>query len=122
MSKVLVVDDSKTIRAIAGMYLKKFNVDTLFAEDGFDALSLIIKEKPSLIFVDIVMPKIDGYQLCTMIKSNQGCKEIPVIILSSRDTVFDKAKGKISGCDGYLVKPFTQDEIIELTKKYVQLN
>ena len=120
MQKVLIVDDSKTIRVIAQMFLKKIDAEVLQAVDGFEALSIIQKEKPVLIFVDIIMPKIDGYKLCSMIKSHPECKNIPVIVLSSKNSAFDKAKGKLSGCDGYLVKPFTEEDFTAIASRYLQ--
>lgn len=111
--KVMVVDDSKTIRLSAQKLLEKEGCKVVTAVDGFEALSKIVETKPSVIFVDIMMPRLDGYQTCALIKHNQIFKSTPVIMLSSKDGIFDKAKGRIVGADEYLTKPFSKDEIIK---------
>ena len=118
--KILIVDDSKTVHAVTKVYLEGMPVECIKADDGFSALPLVIREQPGLIFLDVIMPKLNGYNLCSMIKNNPQCSHIPVIMLSSRDSVFDKAKGKISGCDGYLTKPIVQSELVDLANKYMK--
>ena len=103
--KVMVIDDSKTIRRTAETLLKKVGCEVITATDGFDALAKIADTKPDIIFVDIMMPRLDGYQTCALIKNNSAFKETPVIMLSSKDGLFDKAKGRIVGSDQYLTKP-----------------
>lgn len=110
--KVMVVDDSKTIRRTAETLLKKAGCDVITAIDGFDALAKIVDGKPDIIFVDIMMPRLDGYQACALIKNNAYYKSTPVIMLSSKDGLFDKAKGKIVGSDQYLTKPFSKEELL----------
>ncbi len=116
--KVLVIDDSKTIRRTAETLLKKAGCNVLTATDGFEALSKVVDFKPDVIFVDIMMPRLDGYQTCTIIKNNQTFKSTPVIMLSSKDGLFDKARGSIVGSDEYLTKPFTRDELLGVVNKY----
>ncbi|MCF7981801.1 MAG: twitching motility response regulator PilG [Pseudomonadales bacterium] len=110
--KVMVVDDSKTIRRTAETLLKKAGCDVITAIDGFDALAKIVDGKPDIIFVDIMMPRLDGYQACALIKNNAYYKSTPVIMLSSKDGLFDKAKGRIVGSDQYLTKPFSKEELL----------
>ncbi|MGB1270537.1 MAG: twitching motility response regulator PilG [Endozoicomonas sp.] len=110
--KVMIIDDSKTIRRTAETLLKKAGCDVVTATDGFDALAKIAESEPDIIFVDIMMPRLDGYQTCALIKNNSVFKEIPVIMLSSKDGLFDRAKGRIAGSDYYLTKPFSRDELI----------
>lgn len=117
--KVMVVDDSKTIRRTAETLLKKEGFEVITATDGFDALSKIADSKPAIIFVDIMMPRLDGYQTCALIKNNSEFKSTPVIMLSSKDGLFDKAKGRIVGSDQYLTKPFSRDELIGAIEKFV---
>lgn len=117
--KVMVIDDSKTIRRTAETLLKKEGFDVITATDGFDALSKIADSKPAIIFVDIMMPRLDGYQTCALIKNNQEFKSTPVVMLSSKDGLFDKAKGRIVGSDQYLTKPFSRDELLGAIKKLV---
>jgi len=116
---VMVVDDSKTIRKTADTLLKKAGCQVITAEDGFDALSKIVDYKPDIIFVDIMMPRLDGYQACALIKNNQEFKSTPVIMLSSKDGLFDKAKGRIVGSDQYLTKPFSKEELLGAIKEHV---
>ena len=110
--KVMVVDDSKTIRRTAETLLKKAGCSVSTAVDGFDALSEIVDQKPDIIFVDIMMPRLDGYQTCALIKRHQLFRKTPVILLSSKDGLFDRARGRIVGSEQYLTKPFTRDELL----------
>jgi len=110
--KILVVDDSKTIRRTAETLLTKEGCQVFTAIDGFDALSKIADHQPDLIFVDIMMPRLDGYQTCSLIKHNKVFKQTPVIMLSSKDGLFDRARGRIVGSEQYLTKPFTKDELL----------
>ncbi len=110
--KILVIDDSKTIRRTAETLLSKEGCTVFTAVDGFDALSKIADHKPDLIFVDIMMPRLDGYQTCSLIKHNRNFKDTPVIMLSSKDGLFDRARGRIVGSEQYLTKPFTRDELL----------
>jgi twitching motility two-component system response regulator PilG len=110
--KILVVDDSKTIRRTAETLLSKEGCQVFTAIDGFDALSKIADHQPDLIFVDIMMPRLDGYQTCSLIKHNKVFRDTPVIMLSSKDGLFDRARGRIVGSEQYLTKPFTKDELL----------
>ena len=110
--RILVVDDSKTIRQTAETLLTKEGCQVFTAIDGFDALSKIADHQPDLIFVDIMMPRLDGYQTCSLIKHNKIYKKTPVIMLSSKDGLFDRARGRIVGSEQYLTKPFTKDELL----------
>ncbi|MGI9248166.1 MAG: twitching motility response regulator PilG [Woeseiaceae bacterium] len=110
--KILVVDDSKTIRRTAETLLSKEGCQVFTAIDGFDALSKIADHQPDLIFVDIMMPRLDGYETCSLIKHNKIFKKTPVIMLSSKDGLFDRARGRIVGSEQYLTKPFTKDELL----------
>ncbi len=117
--KVMVIDDSKTIRRTAETLLKKSGCEVVTATDGFEALSKILEHRPNIIFVDIMMPRLDGYQTCALIKNNKMFKEIPVIMLSSKDGLFDRARGRIVGSEQYLTKPFTKDELLGAITHYV---
>ena len=110
--KILVVDDSKTIRRTAETLLSKEGCQVFTAIDGFDALSKIADHQPDLIFVDIMMPRLDGYETCSLIKHNKMFRQTPVIMLSSKDGLFDRARGRIVGSEQYLTKPFTKDELL----------
>ena len=110
--KVMVIDDSKTIRKSAQSLLIKEGCEVITANDGFEALAKIAEHRPDLIFIDIMMPRLDGYQTCALIKNNRLFKNIPVIMLSSKDSIFDKARGKIVGSEKYLTKPFTKDDLL----------
>ncbi|HET7921125.1 MAG TPA: response regulator [Gammaproteobacteria bacterium] len=110
--KVLVIDDSKTIRRTAETLLTKEGCEVVTAVDGFEALSKIADHKPDIIFVDIMMPRLDGYQTCALIKHNNNFRQTPVIMLSSKDGLFDRARGRIVGSEQYLTKPFTKDELV----------
>lgn len=115
----MVIDDSNTIRRTAEALLKKAGYEVLTAADGFEAMSLITDHKPDIIFVDIMMPRLDGYQTCSLIKNNSQFKHIPVIMLSSKDGLFDRARGRIAGSQEHVNKPFTQEELIEVISKFV---
>ena len=110
--RVLVIDDSKTIRRSAENLLSKEGCDVITATDGFDALAKIADSRPEIIFVDIRMPRLDGYQTCAFIKNNSEFKATPVVMLSSKDGLFDKAKGRIVGSDRYITKPFSKEELL----------
>ncbi len=110
--KILVIDDSKTIRRTAETLLSKEGCQVFTAIDGFDALSKIADHQPDLIFVDIMMPRLDGYETCSLIKHNKTFRKTPVIMLSSKDGLFDRARGRIVGSEQYLTKPFTKDELL----------
>ena len=117
-TKVMIIDDSKTIRKSAETLLSKEGCEVLTAEDGFEALALIAVNKPDIIFVDIMMPKLDGYQTCTLIKNNRQFKDTPVIMLTSKDSIFDKARGRIVGSEEYLTKPFTRDDLVQAVSRH----
>jgi len=119
--KVMVIDDSKTIRRTAESLLKKAGCEVVTADDGFEALAKITDSHPDLIFVDIMMPRLDGYQTCALIKGNQLFKGTPVIMLSSKDGLFDKAKGRIVGSEQYLTKPFTKDELLGAIRDHAEM-
>jgi twitching motility two-component system response regulator PilG len=116
--KVLVIDDSNTIRRSAEMFLRQAGYQVILAEDGFDALAKISDHQPQVIFVDIMMPRLDGYQTCALIKQNPTFKSTPVIMLSSKDGVFDRARGRLAGSDCYLTKPFTKEGLIQTVNDY----
>ena len=111
--RVMVIDDSKTIRRTAETLLKREGAEVVTATDGFEALAKIADQRPQIIFVDIMMPRLDGYQTCALIKNNQVFKHTPVIMLSSKDGLFDKARGRMVGSDQYLTKPFTKDSLLQ---------
>jgi twitching motility two-component system response regulator PilG len=110
--KVLVIDDSNTIRRSAEIFLKQGGHEVLLAEDGFDALAKVNDFQPHLIFCDILMPRLDGYQTCAIIKRNPKFASVPIVMLSSKDGVFDKARGRMVGAQDYLTKPFTKDQLL----------
>ena len=111
--KVMVIDDSNTIRKSAEIFLLQAGCQVLLAEDGFDALAKIADHQPDLVFCDIMMPRLDGYQTCSLIKKNARFSATPVIMLSSRDGLFDRARGRMVGSDEYLTKPFTRDGLLK---------
>jgi twitching motility two-component system response regulator PilG len=117
--KVMVIDDSKTIRRTAETLLKKAGCEVVTATDGFEALAKITDQNPDVIFVDIMMPRLDGYQTCALIKKNNNYKNTPVILLTSKDGLFDRARGRIVGSDRYLTKPFTKDELLSAIKEHL---
>jgi len=110
--KVMVIDDSKTIRRSAETLLKRAGCEVVTATDGFEALAKITEHKPDIIFVDIMMPRLDGYQTCALIKNNKNFRSTPVIMLSSKDSIFDRARGRIVGSEEYLTKPFSREDLI----------
>jgi twitching motility two-component system response regulator PilG len=116
--KVLVVDDSNTIRRSAEIFLKQGGHEVLLADDGFDALAKINDYQPDLVFCDILMPRLDGYQTCAIIKRNARFAGIPVVMLSSKDGVFDKARGRMVGSQDYLTKPFTKDQLLQAVQQF----
>ncbi len=117
--RVLLVDDSQTIRRAVETVLQKANCDVVTANDGFEALAVVADWQPELILIDIMMPRVNGYEFCSVVKHNRRFKQIPVILISSREGFFDKAKGRVVGCDGYLTKPFSQTELIKLIQSHV---
>ena len=117
--KVMIIDDSKTIRKSAETLLKKAGCEVVTAVDGFEALAKITVHKPDIIFVDIMMPRLDGYQTCALIKNNQNFKATPVIMLSSKDSIFDRARGRIVGSEKYLTKPFSREDLISAITTHV---
>lgn len=117
--KVMVIDDSKTIRRTAETLLGQKGCEVLTAVDGFEALAKIADHHPQVIFVDVMMPRLDGYQTCALIKNNPNFKNTPVVMLTSKDGLFDRARGRIVGSDRYLTKPFTRDEIIAAVEAYI---
>lgn len=118
-TKVMVIDDSNTIRRSAEIFLAQAGYQVLLAEDGFDALSKIADHHPDLIFVDIMMPRLDGYQTCALIKKNPKFAATPVIMLSSKDGLFDRARGRMVGSDEYLTKPFTKDSLLKAVSAHL---
>jgi twitching motility two-component system response regulator PilG len=116
--KVMIIDDSKTIRKSAETLLVKEGCEVLTAVDGFEALAIIAVNKPDIIFVDIMMPRLDGYQTCTLIKNNRQFRDTPVIMLTSKDSIFDKARGRIVGSEEYLTKPFTRDDLLQAVHRH----
>lgn len=117
-ARVMVIDDSNTIRRSAEIFLLKAGCEVILAEDGFDALAKITDHQPEVIFVDIMMPRLDGYQTCALIKKNPRLREIPVIMLSSKDGLFDRARGRLVGSDEYLTKPFSKDTLLEAVRRH----
>ena len=117
--KVLVIDDSNTIRRSAELFLKQAGYEVILAEDGFDALSKIADHQPRVIFVDIMMPRLDGYQTCALIKKSGKHKATPVIMLSSKDSLFDRARGRMVGSDEYLTKPFTKESLLKAVEVHL---
>ncbi len=117
--KVMVVDDSSTVRKTAELILKKENYEVVSVADGFSALSMIESIKPNLVFMDVMMPNLDGYDTCQIIKgSTSECSKIPVVMLTSKDGAFDKARGQLAGCDDFITKPFSRDDIIGVIDRY----
>ena len=116
--KVMVIDDSNTIRRSAEIFLSQSKCEIILAADGFDAMAKIIDSHPDVIFVDIMMPRLDGYQTCSLIKRNSHFQHTPVIMLSSKDGLFDRARGRMVGSDEYLTKPFTKESLLNVVKKY----
>ena len=117
--KVMVIDDSKTIRRSAETLLKKAGCNVITAIDGFEALSRVADHRPDIIFIDIMMPRLDGYQTTALIKRNNDLKTTPVIMLSSKDGLFDRARGRVVGSEEYLTKPFTKEDLLGAIKRHV---
>jgi len=118
ITRVLVIDDSNTIRRSAEIFLKQGGCEVVLAEDGFDALAKVSDHRPDLIFCDILMPRLDGYQTCAIIKRNPQYAGVPVIMLSSKDGLFDKARGRMVGSEDYLTKPFTKDQLLQVVQQH----
>lgn len=116
--KILVIDDSNTIRRSAEIFLKQGGHQVVLAEDGFDALAKVNDYLPNIIFCDILMPRLDGYQTCAIIKRNTRFSGVPIVMLSSKDGVFDKARGRMVGAQEYLTKPFTKDQLLEAVQQF----
>jgi twitching motility two-component system response regulator PilG len=118
VTKVLVIDDSNTIRRSAEIFLRQGGHEVVLAEDGFDALAKVSDHDPQLIFCDILMPRLDGYQTCAIIKRNPRFAHVPVIMLSSKDGLFDKARGRMVGSEEYLTKPFTKEQLLQAVRQF----
>lgn len=112
--KVLLIDDSNTIRRSGEIFLKQAGCEVILAEDGFDGLSKVVEHNPDMIFIDVMMPRLDGYQACVLIKNHPKFKQTPVVMLTSKDTLFDRARGKLVGSNQYLVKPFNKKSIVDV--------
>jgi twitching motility two-component system response regulator PilG len=117
--KVMIVDDSNTIRRSAELFLKQVGYTVILVENGFEALTSVFDTRPDIIFVDIMMPRLDGYQTCQLIKKNDDFKDVPIVMLSSKDGLFDKARGRIVGSNEYLTKPFSKEGLLESVRKHV---
>jgi twitching motility two-component system response regulator PilG len=117
---VLLIDDSNTIRRSGEIFLSQAGAKVVLAEDGFDGLSKVVDHKPDIIFVDVMMPRLDGYQTCALIKNHRDFKDVPVVMLTSKDTLFDRARGKLVGSDQYLTKPFSKKSLIEAVIAHTQ--
>ncbi len=117
---VLLIDDSNTIRRSGEIFLTQAGAKVVLAEDGFDGLSKVVDHKPDIIFVDVMMPRLDGYQTCALIKNHRDFKDVPVVMLTSKDTLFDRARGKLVGSDQYLTKPFSKKSLIEAVIAHTQ--
>jgi len=118
--RVMVIDDSNTIRRSAEIFLMQAGCQVILADNGFDALAKIADHQPDLIFVDIMMPRLDGYQTCALIKKSSKHRETPVIMLSSKDSLFDRARGRMVGSDEYLTKPFTKDTLLKCVAEHAR--
>jgi twitching motility two-component system response regulator PilG len=116
--KILVIDDSNTVRQSAEMFLRQGGYEVFLAEDGFDALSKVSDHQPDMIFCDILMPRLDGYQTCAIIRRNPSYENIPIVMLSSKDGVFDKARGRMVGAQQYLTKPFAKDALLQSVRHF----
>lgn len=120
--KVMVVDDSRTIRRTAETLLEREGFTVITADDGFEALSRMVESEPDIVFLDIMMPRLDGYQTCSVIKSNGRFRGTPVIMLSSKDGIFDKARGKLAGSEQFITKPFTREDLLEAIQQHVHVS
>jgi twitching motility two-component system response regulator PilG len=118
--KVMVIDDSNTIRRSAEIFLTQAGCSVILAEDGFDALSKVADHEPDLVFCDVLMPRLDGYQACALIKKSPRLHATPVVMLSSKDGLFDRARGRMVGCEEYLTKPFTKDSLLKCVAQYAR--
>ena len=118
-TKVMIIDDSNTIRKTAETILRKEGYEVFTATDGFEAMSVIADTRPDIIFIDIMMPRLDGYQTCKLIKNNRHFRNTPIIMLSSKDSLFDRARGRVAGSDQHINKPFTKAELLEAINRYV---
>ena len=116
--KVMVIDDSNTIRRSAEIFLKQAGCAVILAEDGFDALSKIVEQSPDIIFCDIMMPRLDGYQTCSLLRRNSSYRELPFVMLSSKDGLFDRARGAMAGSTDYLTKPFTRETLLRAVETH----
>ncbi|MDP1996368.1 MAG: response regulator [Gallionella sp.] len=111
--KVVLIDDSNTIRRSGEIFLSQAGCQVVLAEDGFDGLSKVVDHQPDVVFIDVMMPRLDGYQTCALIKNHPHFKNTPVVMLTSKDTLFDRARAKLAGSDQYLIKPFTKNSLVE---------
>jgi twitching motility two-component system response regulator PilG len=118
--KVMVVDDSNTIRRTAEIFLKQAGCEVVLADDGFDALSKLSDNAPAIVFCDVLMPRLDGYQICALIKRSPRFQDTPVVMLSSKDGLFDRARGRLAGSDEYLTKPFTKDTLLKCVAEHAR--
>jgi twitching motility two-component system response regulator PilG len=118
--KVLVIDDSNTIRRSAEAFLKQAQCEVILAEDGFDALAKVAQHRPDVIFCDVMMPRLDGYQTCALLKNSPQFGAIPVVMLSSKDSLFDRARGNIVGSSEYLTKPFSRESLLQAVRENLQ--
>ena len=119
-TRVLVIDDSKTIRRSAETLLVREGFDVITANDGYEALAKVVESEPHIIFIDIMMPRLDGYQTCALIKSNSFYSDIPIVLLSSKDSIFDKARGRIVGSQSYLTKPFSREDLLDVIAEHLK--
>jgi len=117
---VMVIDDSKTIRRTAEILLSEQGCKVLLANDGFESLAIIANDRPDMIFVDIMMPRLDGYQTCALIKGHSEYRDIPVVMLSSKDSIFDMARGRLAGSESYITKPFTRNDLMTAIQEHVK--
>lgn len=116
--KVVLIDDSNTIRRSGEIFLSQAGCRVFLAEDGFDGLSKVVDQQPDVIFIDVLMPRLDGYQTCSLIKNHARFENIPVVMLTSKDTLFDRARARLAGADQYLIKPFTRKSLVETIVAY----
>jgi twitching motility two-component system response regulator PilG len=120
--RVVLIDDSNTIRRSGQIFLSQAGINVVLAEDGFDGIAKVVESKPDVIFVDVMMPHLDGYQTCALIKNHPEFKQTPVIMLTSKDTLFDRARSKLVGANQYLTKPFSKKGLIEAVMEYSHQN